>query len=83
MARPKRKVWYDVTTFDGFWWSDREQKWVRDLNGSSGSSNAPAKRFEEAKQLAEELCNLGANAIITRWWRHRGKRYCLEFRMNT
>ena len=68
----KYRVWYDVTTFDGWWWVKR--KWIKEAEYGS-SSNALADTFKKALKIAYKC---PAEMIITKWYKKHGRLYCRD-----
>ena len=72
----RRMVYYDITTFAGYWW--QKGKWVKntDVNWKyNASSNKSADTLKMAKRIAEKC---PAEMIITKYFTKNGKGMCQE-----
>lgn len=63
-----RFVW--VTTFDDLWWSDRERRWVKDLEGSSSATAVPCRSYKAFLRHIRKHPELESATLCSRFQGH-------------
>jgi len=81
--RRKRKVYYQVSNFDGYWYSLKNKTWSKEIGGTGSHCSAASRlTFKAAKKCFNNMVRIignSSNSYILQYSWYKGDRRCEEF----